>query len=287
MHNKFWLLHFFGLFLIFFACTAEKTALNPYFDGVTWESVEDDDYKIKITNGRWEYKGELGEATTRLEMIDDKRIRLAHEDGDTFFVSLLNLEGKNFLMLHDSSFAKQYFKSDQFNGHPALDNHDKVDLGFLNLGVSIGQTIPIDSLKDIEEKSLEYLQNSGTKRRGQIVNSEEVFVNLSSENRVLEIMQDHIAEENISALVDKITAQLGFPPSQEKIVGYSPGNYALEKRFDWNLIGVSISLFLHRYLDSKKNQKLNLVGKRYGGLTVSDAFLHEVEIFKINLPNQN
>lgn len=286
MRNTPRLLHFFALLLLCFACTAKKTALDQYFDGVTWESVETGRHKVKITNSRWQYKGDLGEATTRLEMIDDKRLRLTHEDGDTLFVSLLNLSGKNFLVLHDSSFSMQYFKSDQFNGHPTLDNHDKIDLDFLNLGVSIGQTIPIDSLKDIQEYELEDMQNSGVKRRGQLVNAEAIFVNLSSENQVLEMMHNYSTQENISTLVDKLTKHLGFPPSQKKL-SLRDNDTFMEQEFEWKLIGLNISLYANRYRDNEKNQKLGLVGKRFGTLTISDFFLHEVEIFKINHLHQN
>lgn len=286
MRSKFWLLTFFALLLIFFACTAKKTALDQYFDGVIWENVEAGRHKVKITNRRWEYKGELGEATTRLQMIDDKRIRLAHQDGDTFFVSVLNLAGKNFLVLHDSSFSKQYFKSDQFNGHPALDNHDKIDLDFLNLGVSIGQTIPIDSLKDVEEDSLEEALNSGVKRRGQLVNAKEVFVSLSPENQVLEVKHNYSPKENISTLVEKLTEQLGVLPSQ-KNMRLSNKDYFTEQEFEWKLIGLRVYLSANRYHDNEKNQKLGLAGKRFGRLTISDFFLHEAEIFKANFLGQN
>lgn len=284
MKGKFQLLQFFGLLLVCVACTPKKTALDQYFEGVKWEGINASGDEIKINNCRYQYKGELGEATTRLEMIDNKRLRMNHENGDTFFVSVLNLADKKILVLHDSLNCRQFFKSDQQNKFPTLDNHDKIDLSFLNLGVSIGRTIPIDLLKDVEEYSQEEVKNSGIKRSGQTINNEQIDVDLSAENRVLSITQSNIAHESIPQIIDDITAQLGFPPSLET-VDVSRDLSSSEMKFVWKLIGIKIALYSNFYLDNERNRELNLGGEKQATLTVADDFLTQVEQFKANFLN--
>jgi len=289
MRSKIWFLQFIGLLLVGFACTAKKTTLDQYFEGVIWEEVNSPGHEIKISNCRYQYKGELGEATTRLQMIDDKRIRLAHQDGDTFFVSVLNLAGKNFLVLHDSLRYLQFFKSDRSNKFPALDNHDKVDLSFLDLGVSIGQTIPISLLQNpVQEYTPGQVKTLGIKRSGQTVNGERVFADLSAENRILEIRQYYIPDGDIPDMVHNINEQIGFSPRIETVdISISDEDVFIEKKFVWKLIGLTISLYSNFYLDNEKNQKRNLAGKRKGNLIIRDDFLTQAEIFKANYLDQN
>lgn len=286
MYGKFQLLQFFGLLLVCLACTAKKTTLDQYFEGVTWEGINASGAEIKIKNCRYQYQGDLGEATTRLEMMDNKRLRMNHENGDTFFVSILNLAEQHFLILHDSMSSMHFFKSDQLKSYPALDNHDKVDLSFLNLGVSIGQRIPTNQLNYPNEYTREEVKNSGVARSGQTTNDEQIHVDLSAENRVLGIIQSNIAHESIPQIIDDLTTALGFAPSLET-VDVSRDLSSSEMKFVWKLIGLKISLYSNEYLDNERNQELNLAGKRKGTLTISDEFLTQVEIFKANYLEQN
>lgn len=286
MYGKIQLLQFFGLLLVCLACTAKKTALDQYFEGVTWEGVNAAGAEIKINNCRYQYQGDLGEATTRLEMMDNKRLRMNHANGDTFFVSVLKLAEQHFLILHDSMSSMHFFKSDQLRGYPALDNHDKVDLSFLNLGVSIGQRIPTNQLNYPNEYTLEEVKNSGVARSGQTTNDEQIHVDLSAENRVLGIIQSNIAHESIPQIIGDLTTALGFAPSLET-VDVSRDLSSTEVKFVWKLIGLKISLYSNEYLDNERNQELNLAGKRKGTLTISDEFLTQVEIFKANYLEQN
>jgi len=291
MRSKFWFLQFFGLSLVLFGCTDKKTALDQYFEGVNWESMDTPDYEIKISNGKYHIKNAQKERIFDLTLIDDKRLRRKIKDKegvfyDTLFVSVLNLTDKKLLVLHDSLYFMQFFKSDQLNEFPTLDNHDKVDLSSLNLGVSIGQIIPIDLLKYSDENTLEGMKLSGIARSGQTMNGDHVDVDLSSENRVLSITQLGINYEAISNMVDNLTDSLGFPPRFET-VDTPNKTYFTEKKYVWNQVGLKISLYLNFYLDTKVNRELNRVGKRLGTLMITDEFLTQVEIFKANFLPEN
>lgn len=284
MRSKIWFLQFLSLLLVGFACTPKKTALDQYFEGVTWEGVNAPGYELKIKNCRYQYKGELGEAATRLEMVDDKRLQMNHQGGGTFFVSVLDLAEKKILVLHDSLNAIQFFKSDQLKELPTLDNHDKIDLGSLGLGVSIGEVLPLNLLQYPDEYTQEDVKSNGIKRSGVLVSDKEIVVDLSAENRILSITQSNILPEAIPNLVAKLSDQLGFPPSQETI-DTPDENRVTERVYIWKLVGLTVALYLDFNPDGR-NQKLDSVGK-LGRLIVRDDFLTQVEVFKANFLNQN
>lgn len=284
MCSKIWFLQFFSLLLVSFACTPKKTALDQYFEGVTWEGVNAPAYELKIKNCRYQYKGELGEAATRLEMVDDKRLRMNHQGGDTFFVSIFNWAEKKILVLHDSLNAIQFFKSAQLKELPTLDNHDKIDLGSLGLSVSIGEVLPLNLLQYPDEYTQEDVKSNGIKRSGALVSDKAIVVDLSSENRILSITQSNILPEAIPNLVAKLSDQLGFPPNQA-MIDTSDENRITERVYTWKLVGLTISLYLDFNPDGR-NQKLDLAGK-LGRLIVRDDFLTQVEVFKANFLNQN
>lgn len=212
-------------------------------------------------------------------MIDDKRLTMTHEDADTFFVSVISLKEHSFLVMHDSTcgVSTNFFKLITPRlSLQELDNHDKIDGGFLNLGVSIGQFVPIGLLFNPSKFGTDS-KISGIK------NQEDVTIVLSNDNRVLGITKYNIPNAEIPKLVDSINQRMGFEAISKAFnhrEEFSNLDYYIEKNYTWNRIGAFIQLELIFFLDSENNRYLNKVGKKQWRLSIQDNFLIQCEKFK-------